>query len=264
MGAVAHGGLSQKERRFCWVLGFFLLLAAVLPSIPQDGAYHHFVDTRSFFGIPRALDVLTNVGFLIAGLVGLYAVAVRKNSYSSAFVWSMTVFFIGVLGTAAGSAYYHWAPDSTRLVWDRLPMTIAFSGTLGALATCRVSDRAGRSALPFCLVAGVVTIAIWQGSGNLTPYGVMQIGGFVWVFTAWLFGQKNPGQDLPWGQLLGWYGAAKIAEHFDVQIFDLLGGAISGHSIKHLLSGVAAFSFARHLVTQRVTKQKVDQTGAAR
>lgn len=242
--------LDRKETRFMGVLGLFIVLAALLPSIPQDKAYHLFVDTRAFFEIPRALDVLSNIGFIVAGLTGFYALMSSRNAYSKNFVWSMYVFFVGVLGTGIGSAYYHWAPDSARLVWDRLPMTIAFSGTLGALATCRVSDRAGRFALVFALIAGVVSILIWQRLDNVTPYGVMQIGGFLWVLVAWRYGEKNREQDLPWGQLLAWYGAAKVAEHFDAQIFTLLNGAVSGHSIKHVLSGIAAFAFAWHLLRQ--------------
>jgi hypothetical protein len=117
--------------------------------------------------------------------------------------------------------------------------------------------------LPFGLVAGVVTIVIWQEWNNLAPYAVMQIGGFLWVFAAWLFGTPNPEQDLPWGKLLAWYGAAKIAEHFDVQIFHLLGGLVSGHSIKHLLSGAAAFSFALHLLRRPDTAGEADQAVAA-
>jgi hypothetical protein len=129
-------------------------------------------------------------------------------------------------------------------------MTIAFSGTLGALATCRVSERSGRFALVFGLIAGVLSILIWQRWDSVTPYGVMQIGGFLWVLVAWRYGESNNAQDLPWGQLLGWYGAAKVAEHFDSQIFHLVRGAVSGHSIKHILSGMAAFSFAWHLLRQ--------------
>ena len=40
------------------------------------------------------------------------------------------------------------------------------------------------------------------------------------------------------GYVIGVYVLAKIAEIFDPEIFALLGGAISGHSIKHLLAAL--------------------------
>ena len=44
---------------------------ALLPPIPQDPAYHHFADQRSFLGVPNAADVGSNLFILAAGLTGL-------------------------------------------------------------------------------------------------------------------------------------------------------------------------------------------------
>lgn len=35
--------------------------------------------------------------------------------------WS--TFFVGIVATAFGSAYYHLKPNDARLVWDRLPVS---------------------------------------------------------------------------------------------------------------------------------------------
>ena len=51
---------------------------------------------------------------------------------------------------------------------------------------------------------------------------------------------------LAWWWVIVWYGLAKVAELFDIGIFNLTGGAVSGHALKHLLAAVAAFGLAYH------------------
>ena len=51
--------------------------------------------------------------------------------------------------------------------------------------------------------------------------------------------------------IIGWYAAAKALEFFDAGTFDLLGNAISGHSLKHLLSAVATYMVLRMLLQSK-------------
>jgi hypothetical protein len=44
------------------------------PPIAQDPAYHVMADRRPLLGIPNALNVLSNVPFAVAGVLGLLAV----------------------------------------------------------------------------------------------------------------------------------------------------------------------------------------------
>jgi hypothetical protein len=44
-----------------------------------------------------------------------------------------------------------------------------------------------------------------------------------------------------------WYGLAKVCAAIDLPIYRALGGAISGHTIKHLLASAAVFAVARQL-----------------
>jgi heme/copper-type cytochrome/quinol oxidase subunit 3 len=48
------------------------IVVFLIPPIPQSEAYHHFVDTRAFGGVPNAFDVASNVFFLIVGRHALY------------------------------------------------------------------------------------------------------------------------------------------------------------------------------------------------
>ena len=39
--------------------------------------------------------------------------------------WGWACFYAGVTATAFGSAYYHMKPNDARLLWDRLPVSLA-------------------------------------------------------------------------------------------------------------------------------------------
>nr|AEC33262.1 hypothetical protein 400.2 [Triticum aestivum] len=57
------------------------------------------------------------------------------------------LFYVGNVGAAFGSAYYHLKPDDDRLIWDRLPMMMSASSLLSILVIERVDERAGLSCL---------------------------------------------------------------------------------------------------------------------
>ena len=48
-----------------------------------------------------------------------------------------------------------------------------------------------------------------------------------------------------------WYGLAKIFETFDLQVYRLLNGTLSGHTIKHVLAAGAVFAVVRQLRRRR-------------
>ena len=106
-----------------------------MQPIAQNQAYHDFADRGQFLGIPNFFAVISNIPFLLVGIAGLrYCRSSLLLSYRLAWV----IFFAGVAIISAGSAWYHLNPNNDALVWDRLPMTIAFMGLLAALACCVV------------------------------------------------------------------------------------------------------------------------------
>ena len=109
-----------------------LLGAGLLPAMPQPLAYHAFADHRQMFGVGNFLDVASNIAFALVGIVGLVVTLGQRGNFESGIErWPYAIFFVGVLFTAAGSAYYHLAPDNETLFWDRLPMTVAFMALVG-------------------------------------------------------------------------------------------------------------------------------------
>lgn len=221
------------------VVAAALVGAALLGPVPQDPAYHQFADSRSCGRIPNCLNVLSNLAFVIVGAMGLRSVSGWPPTLRPAF-W---VFWWGVLLTGLGSAWYHWAPDDGRLVWDRLPMTLAFSGLFAAILMDQV--RLGAWILPFLVAVGLASIGVWVISGDLRMYGLVQF--LPPLLMVLIFVLYPPGRIPRWKLWLALaaYALAKAAEFLDVPIFELAG--ISGHTFKHLLAAGAPACLIRQV-----------------
>jgi hypothetical protein len=244
---------DQNRRRAAIVRHSILLFAALAaivvvftrPAVPQGLAYHHFADQRSFAGIPNCLNVLSNVPFAIAGLLGISA-AMRNGDRGNAWTrWPYIALFVGVALTTLGSGYYHLRPDNARLVWDRLPMTVGFMGLLTALLAERVSITIGRWLFGPLLLLGAGSVLYWYWSelrhaGDLRLYILVQFGSLLLIVLILLFyPARNAGTGYVVAALVA-YAAAKVFEAADNEIFSL-GHFVSGHTIKHLTAatGVA-------------------------
>jgi hypothetical protein len=238
---------------------FFALAAVVAagamlaPRFDLPSSYHHFADQRVWLGIPHFGDVASNLAFLIAGLCGL-AFLLKESSFTQ-FVdprerWPYFFVFLGLVLTAFGSAYYHWAPDNTRLVWDRLPMTVVFMPLVVALIAERVNPKFGLWLLPLLTAVGLASVFYWhwtevRGSGDLRFYAIVQLYAVLALVTALLLPARyTRGSDFAVVATL--YVVAKICETADRQIFSL-GQIVSGHTLKHLAAGAAGFWILRML-----------------
>ena len=249
----ASNSLSLRNR-IAILFGLLLFgLAGLLfvDPIPQDPDYHLFADTRGFFGVPNFNDVISNLGFALSGTLGFIAVAAMNRRLlfiHPGDARPYLVFFIAVALVSVGSAYYHWAPSNERLLWDRLPMSIAFMAFASAVVADRIHARIGNSWLLSILTAlGLFSLLYWHlteqmGRGDLRFYAFVQFYPIIAMpLLIWLFPDYRyiPGRSIAW--VFGWYALSKLFEHFDAQIFELLGYTVSGHTLKHLTAAVGAF-----------------------
>ena len=218
--------------------------------IPQPQAYYAFADTRAAIGVPNVLDVLSNIPFVFVGIAGLILIGKRFIRKTATPIDPMyMVFFIGVFLTGFGSGYFHVEPNNATLVWDRLPMTIAFMGLFSAVIAERISLKAGRILLLPLLAFGIFTIWYWQwtetcGVGDLRPYGLVQFLPMILIpLILWLFPPSyTRGYDFM--ITIGWYGLSKLSEALDTQIF-AIGSIVSGHSLKHIFAAAGTYWILR-------------------
>jgi len=259
-----NGNMNLTFRQRVAVLIGMLVVSLVgvlfVDPIPQDLAYHLFADGRSFLGIPNFNDVVSNAGFALVGALGILAVAGVKRR--TIFVQRedarpYVIFFVGVALISLGSGYYHWAPSNERLLWDRLPMSVAFMAFASAIVADRIDAKAGNTwLLPILIALGLASLFYWDyteqlGQGDLRFYAFVQFYPVValpvilWLFRGYRY---VTGRHIFW--VFAWYGLSKVLEHFDKQVFEMLGYTISGHSLKHLAAAVSALVVLRMLSTR--------------
>ncbi|MDT7041595.1 ceramidase domain-containing protein [Candidatus Nitronereus thalassa] len=226
------------------VVGLGLVLPFFLDRIPQDSLYHSFADSRPFVGIPNFLNVVSNVFFILVGIIGLLASHSRGGVSVSAHIGTAyKLFFGGVVLIGVGSAYYHVNPNNATLVWDRLPMTVSFMAFLTIVISDCVSPKVGKVLLWPLIGIGVVSIGYWYvtelwGVGDLRPYVVVQfLPIFLIPVMLILFGTRSLLAPFLWATL-GTYLLAKVVEYFDGEIF-FVTEVISGHSLKHVIAALA-------------------------
>jgi hypothetical protein len=228
----------------------------LLPPIPQPQAYHLFADRRSFLGIPNFGDVVSNIPFGVIGIAGLLFLLGSKAGRSADHFldsrerWPYVLVFLGLLLTAFGSSYYHWSPSNARLVWDRLPMTIAFMAMVAAIIAERINVTAGVWLLPILLLVGMSSVLQWylsetQGAGDLRFYAAVQTYSALVLLLALIFPRRYT-RTLDLAVVVGFYALAKALETFDRPIFATV-HVVSGHTLKHLAAAAAGYWILRML-----------------
>lgn len=223
----------------CTVL---LLLALFGPAVAQPAGLHGYADLRVLWGVPFAADVLSNLAFALAGLLGLRALhRLPVPALSPVQRACAGLFFVGLLLTAAGSAWYHWGPDDAGLAVDRLAMGVAFAGLLGLLAAAQVSERAGTALGLGLLVLAPLAVATWLATGNVLPWAVLQFGGLLLVLALGFLPGRPLGLPVRWGWIVLAYALAKGFEVADHAVFELTGQWLAGHTAKHLIAAAAAW-----------------------
>lgn len=254
-GAAAAGSAALfRARRQTWgLIGIALVLYALLRvslgPLPQDPAYHVFADLRVCGAIPRAGDVLTNLAILAAGIAGV--ALWRRVHLEPEERPAYALLVASMVLTAAGSAYYHWAPSDARLVWDRLPLALTLMALLVMVMADRIDIAFARAAWwPFSLL-GASSVLWWSASGDLLLYLVVRVGAGAMIACLLLL---RPGRYSG----VGWLWAAlvldvvmTVSERLDSAIFATTRGIASGHNIKHVLAGALLGCILVWLVRRR-------------
>lgn len=219
----------------------FVLVFLLLEPIAQNSHYHAFANENAFLGIQNFANVVSNVGFILVGILGLITCIKRKyfNPIGLALVG-------GIFLTGFGSGYYHFAPDNSTLVWDRIPMTIIFSSFFALILSVYFSVKTARIVWMINVVIGLLSVIYWQyteslGRGDLRLYAIVQFLPMLLLFIILILNRETNRHLLkPLLNVLVWYVIAKMFEHFDHQIHEMT-HFISGHPLKHIAASVATY-----------------------
>jgi hypothetical protein len=252
----------MKRSHRLYLIAFITVLAVVivlgLKPISQAVSYHHFCDTRIFWGIPDFANVVSNLPFVVIGIAGL--ISLKRSSAPASTAVSYFFLFIGIFFTGIGSAYYHLSPNNDTLVFDRLPITIVFMSLLAAVAGESIGPRAAALALAPLLLAGAGSIWWWHYTGDLRPYVVVQYYPILLIPAILLLFPSAAGKR-GWPPLLaaiGWYAVAKVFDQLDCPIYSL-GGFVSGHTLKHLAAAVSTWLLVKR---SRVMHRSADRSAS--
>ena len=231
------------------------LVIMFVPPVSQDPGYHNFADQRNISGIPHFWNVVTNIPFLVLGVTGFFKFHKHelRGVLPDLFKAYLT-FFMGLVLTGLGSGYYHLDPSNSTLVGDRMAITVTFMSFFVLIFGESISTRtASRLLLPL-LFLGLASVVYWNitenlGTGDLRFYALVQFLPMLLIPLMLLFyGSCLSGRRWILAIILV-YGAAKIAEIYDHQIYELIG--FSGHSLKHLIAAFGAFLFLKGLEVRK-------------
>ena len=175
-------------------------------SIQKQIQYNNFADKRCMCCIRNFGDVISNIGFAIAGLYHIH---------------TNPILFILAFLVCIGSTYFHWNPTMKTLYWDRFTMILL----LNYLIHLKLN-------LNFFIttVIGIFVLEYWKVTMNLIPYSIYQITPVLIFIYDESIGMRTSGII---------YLLAKLCEDNDYKIYTLTRNTVSGHTIKHLLAAMA-------------------------
>lgn len=244
------------------IVAICIIAVFSIDPIAQDTGYHDFADRRGTLNISNFYNVLSNLPFIIIGIMGMRLVGSGRATGGLPVLQSVYMtFFIGVFLTGIGSSYYHYHPDNQALLWDRLPMTIAFMALFSAILGEYISPQIALKLFIPLLTAGMASVIYWhvselQGHGDLRAYVLVQFLPVLLIpLILLLFNSGLNGNKYIWGIIIA-YAVSKLLELLDAPIYSAL-GVISGHSLKHLIAAFAAFIFYRALRNRQILSKQV-------
>lgn len=253
----------QKNTLFLLVgLLSLSILGQALGLFHLSSHYHEFVDSRSFFGINRFFDTVSNIGFLIVGMLFVKEIFLKDQKD-----FNLILIALGSILVFVGSSFYHLAPSDARLLWDRLPISIVFAGVLSYslsqnnLIVEKYKNTFNIGYLLFSMFSvifwyvGSLSHANWLG-----PYVFVQFGGMITLIYIAFTGENKSFNKKIWSVLV-WYMLAKLCESFDQTIFSLTHEVLSGHTLKHLFAALALYDWFPKENKEKVITSKTMKLG---
>ena len=233
----------------------FAIAAFVVPPMPQPLSYHAFADCRTIWVVPNFFNVLSNLPFLVGGGLrhrahlgggGRFIDAREQLPYLVFFLGALlTVFRFGVLprGARQSAAGLGSSADDARVRragrGRRSPSASISSSACARCGRCCARRRDGD------------LLVRHRADGRRQHHSVCRLPGLVdpgdraaarRVPGAALQPRRAAGRGRRAGT--GWPRSSRPSIW---QVYRLLGGTLSGHTIKHVLAAFAVFAIVRQL-----------------
>lgn len=244
---------TSKRSLFDWRYTLLIVIALALgilaiyfSPIRQSRNFYDYADQRLLLGIPHFWNVVSNLGFLIVGIIGLRDNMRNPLAINQSLSFAYQLFFISLIGAFLGSSLYHLSPGPFTLMIDRLPITIGFICLYCIVIAEYLSPTLGRTMLLPTLAYGVLSVIYWymtdviDGRGDMAPYVLVQLLPIIHIpLILWLYpNSHNPTRYYLYA--LGLYVLCKLAESNDDEIYELT-SQVSGHCLKHILAALAGY-----------------------
>jgi len=216
------------------LVAIIAVFLALPQAIPQDPCYHRFVDKRPFCEIPNGWNVISNIPFLIVGIVTLMSL---KRIRMTGNAITTFAFAAGLIFTTFGSGAYHWHPADATLFWDRIGIVISVM----ALVALLVEEYAGGYAIVTLITAEIIGIGslLWWYAGNdLRLYGVVQFFPALLIVVLPMFFRPRHSAHGLLTLVIAFYAIAKLFETYDGEIYRQL-YFVSGHALKHFAAALS-------------------------
>ncbi|KAF3447533.1 hypothetical protein FNV43_RR12719 [Rhamnella rubrinervis] len=253
-----ESAIWKRSRIWGGALLFWLLFMLVTPKISHSPKHHLYADMRNFLGVPNTLNVITNFPFLVVGVLG-FVFCIRGDFFNISLrgeVWGWALFYAGTAWVAYGSAYYHLKPGDSRVMWDTLPMMVAYSSLFSSFLVERVGKKIGLSCLFALLFAALLSTAYERTYNDLRLCMMFQlipciaIPGMTYVFRPKYSHSKY------WLWATGVYLLAKFEAAADRKIYRANRYLISGHSLHHLCLAIVPFLLSIMLMHRSIKLQR--------
>lgn len=223
------------------------IAAALAPPVTRGPAFHVYADQRSWLGLPHAGDVVSNLPFVLVGLLGLMHLVRAPQRPLVAPMALVALVFGGFVAIGLGSGGYHLAPGDATLAFDWLPIVLTLAWLAALVIVDRIDRKLGLDAAAAFTAAAIAGVVVWwagggTGGGDMRWYVATQATLVVVIGLAAAMpatAQAAAALDRRW-LLAGVAGflAARALSSLDQCLLDALG--ISGHSLKHVVLGGAA------------------------
>lgn len=229
-----------------------IITIIALSPLTQSQLYHNFAEQRILFNIPHFGDVLSNLSFVVVGILLLWQS--KTWQYTELYKGQYSLFKFLAYGSillGLGSGYYHWAPVDITLAWDRATMILGF-GVIFYDSCLRYNIFSVNKPLIGVSITTILflcTIIFWLVTSRLEPYVFVQ---FFTMFILVVFAIKNY-KEIPSKHLFNmfvWYALAKLFENQDKTIFSYTNELISGHTLKHIAYAIALYMFGKDMLVR--------------